>query len=162
MDTPEEHPWARRDGETEVAFSAFTVYRDMGTSRSTRAVANSLGKSAQLISRWSSVHDWVDRVRAFDNHRDAQHLEATAAEEDAILGRLLESAELLRHKAHLALANTPQEDITPALAVRMLEAAAKIIATRRGLTTTNDNDNVATIDVVALATQLINRAQSPT
>lgn len=151
--------WERQENETEVAFEAFCVYRDMGTARSTRAVAHSLSKSAQLINRWSSTHSWVNRCRAFDNHRDAQHLEATAAEEDALLGRLLESAELMRYKAHTALANTAQEDITPALAVRMLEAAAKILATRRALKPDDTDQHTATVDVVALATELINRGR---
>lgn len=154
--TDEPYPWFRRETETEVAFEAFRVYRDMGTSRSTRAVAHSLGKSAQLITRWSSTHHWVERARAYDNHRDAEHLDATAAQEDELLGRLLDSAELLRHKAHQALAAA--EDISPALAVRMLEACAKILATRRGMKP-EDTDHTATVDVVALATELMNRGR---
>lgn len=149
-------PWERQDGETPIAFDAFRVYRDMGTSRSVRAVAHALDKSVQLIGRWSSVHGWVDRARAYDNHRDAEHLEATADKEDELLGRLLDSAEMLRHKAHTALAQTPIEDISPALAVRMLEAAAKILATRRGLKP-DDTEHNATVDVVALANELMNR-----
>ncbi|WP_328902302.1 hypothetical protein OHR86_22435 [Streptomyces sp. NBC_00441] len=150
--------WERRDGETEPAFEAFRVYRDMGAVRTTRGVAQVLGKSAQLIGRWSSTHDWVARARAFDNQRDAEHLDATAEQEAELLSRLLDSAELMRHRAHQVLASA--EDISPALAVRMLEAAAKILATRRGIKT-DEPDHQATVDVVALATELMNRGRSP-
>lgn len=154
--TDQEHPWVQRPNETDVAFEAFRIYRDMGAARSTRVVAQTLGKSAQLITRWSSTHNWVERCRAYDTHRDAERLDATAEQEDELLGRLLDSAELLRHKAHQALAAA--DDITPALAVRMLEACAKILATRRGMKT-EEADHTATVDVVALATELMNRGR---
>jgi hypothetical protein len=150
--------WARRDGETTPAFEAFRVYRDLGAARSIRTVAKTLGKSAQLLERWSRTHDWVARATAYDNHRDAEHLNATAEQEAELLSRLLDSAELMRHRAHQVLASA--EDISPALAVRMLEAAAKILATRRGLKT-DEPDHQATVDVVALATELMNRGRSP-
>lgn len=149
-------PWARRDGETEVAFEAFRVYRDMGKTRNIRSVAQVLGKSNQLISRWSSLHDWVTRSSAFDNHRDAEHLDATFDQEQQILNRMLDSVDLMRRRAHEVLATT--EEISPALAVRMLEACAKIIATRHGLRTT-DTEQAVTVDVVALATELMNRGR---
>ncbi|MGH8965906.1 MAG: hypothetical protein ACRDXB_11340 [Actinomycetes bacterium] len=149
--------WERRDGETTPAFEAFRTYRDLGAGRSIRTVREALGKSSQLLERWSSTHDWVARVRAFDAHRDAQHLDDTAEQEAELLSRLLDSAELMRHKAHQVLANA--DDISPALAVRMLEAAAKILATRRGLKT-DEPEHAATVDVVALATELMNRGRT--
>lgn len=153
----EEEAWARREGETEPAFEAFRVYRDMGASRNQIAVAEVLGKSQQLLSRWSAKHEWVERARAYDNHRDADNADATAAQEQELLSRLLDSAEMLRHRAHQVLANS--DDISPALAVRMLEAAAKILATRRGMRA-DEPEHTATIDVVALATELMNRGNS--
>jgi hypothetical protein len=60
-------PYDRREKETEPAFQAFVTYRDMGLgARSIIAVSQQLGKSETLISRWSKLHDWVKRVRAYD------------------------------------------------------------------------------------------------
>lgn len=73
---PERQVWERRDTETQPAFEAFAVYRDMGQGRSLRAVERELGKSGSLISRWSGQHDWVARARAFDAEQDRVAWEA--------------------------------------------------------------------------------------
>lgn len=65
-------PYERRDDETVQAYEAFALYRDLGAARSIDAVAKELGKSNQLIGRWSRVHDWVMRSRAYDEYIDAQ------------------------------------------------------------------------------------------
>lgn len=60
--------WLRRTEETNPAYEAFREYLNMGPSRSCVKVAESLGKSTQLITGWSAKHDWVERVTAFDRH----------------------------------------------------------------------------------------------
>lgn len=60
-------PWSRQVGETSKAYEAFEAYRDLGTERSTRRVAEMLAKSETLIKRWSSNHNWPDRARAWDS-----------------------------------------------------------------------------------------------
>jgi len=60
-------PWERRDKESAKAFHAFSVYLGMSpNSRSLREVGKKLGKSSTLIERWSSRHEWVKRVKAYD------------------------------------------------------------------------------------------------
>lgn len=59
-------PYERRSNETDPAWQAFVVYRDAGLERSHEKVARALGKSTQLIGRWSRAHQWVKRVRAWD------------------------------------------------------------------------------------------------
>lgn len=61
-------PWDRRDNESAKAFSAFEIYRAMGPNeRSLDAVSQKLAKSTDLLKRWSSRHEWVKRVTAFDD-----------------------------------------------------------------------------------------------
>src|SRR5690606_33909516 len=77
-DTGEEHLWTRQKGETEAAWQAFVVYRDMNWRektpmlRSCSKVAKELGKSVTLIDRWSQRCDWKDRALAFDRYMDEQ------------------------------------------------------------------------------------------
>lgn len=64
--------WERRDGkdgrgdtESNPAYEAFRAYMRV---RSTSKVASELSKSETLIKRWSSEHDWVDRITAYDSY----------------------------------------------------------------------------------------------
>jgi hypothetical protein len=61
----EEHIWQRRDTESNPAYEAFRAYMRI---RSCSKVSQELGKSTTLITRWSSEHDWVERVTAYDRH----------------------------------------------------------------------------------------------
>lgn len=62
----------RQAGESDKAFEAFAVYRDMGAARSVDAVSQKLSKSRSLIARWSSDFNWVERVSAYDDFVDTQ------------------------------------------------------------------------------------------
>jgi hypothetical protein len=61
------HPWNRQPGETSKAYEAFSLYRDLGSERSTRRVSEQLAKSETLIKRWSGKYDWVARAGAWDS-----------------------------------------------------------------------------------------------
>jgi hypothetical protein len=65
-------PWDRRAEESDEAFEAFTVYRDLGPGRSIRKVAEALDKSRQTLGQHSSRHDWQDRAAAWDLEVDRQ------------------------------------------------------------------------------------------
>lgn len=64
---PEIKPWSRRERESSKAYEAFVCYRDMGATRTVRAVAEVLSKSQACIKRWSAAHDWPERTRAWDS-----------------------------------------------------------------------------------------------
>lgn len=66
------NPWDRQPGESDPAWAAFVVYRDMGLDRSTAKVRENVGKSQRLIEGWSSRHSWVMRVQAWDADQDRQ------------------------------------------------------------------------------------------
>jgi hypothetical protein len=52
--------------ESAKAYAAFVAYCELGTQRSHEAVGQKLGKSRQIINRWSAQHRWQERVRAYD------------------------------------------------------------------------------------------------
>lgn len=60
--------WERLPSDTDKSYEAFCVYRDMGANRSHTKVAQELSKSVALIHRWSSDHDWINRVSAYDDY----------------------------------------------------------------------------------------------
>ena len=63
-------PYERRDDETDPAWAAFVVYRDMGLERSLTKVSQATGKDRSLMEKWSSEakkgHGWRKRVVAWD------------------------------------------------------------------------------------------------
>ena len=73
-------PWEQRDDETAPAFEAFAVYRDLGPERSQTMTARRLGKSRQLLGKWSVRHDWAARVREYDADVDAERRAAHLAD----------------------------------------------------------------------------------
>lgn len=60
-------PWDRQPGETAKAYEGFVTYRDLGPKRSVRLVSEALAKTQTVIKRWSSAHNWVSRVSAWDS-----------------------------------------------------------------------------------------------
>jgi hypothetical protein len=58
--------YSRRVGESQKAFVAYCVYRDLGAERSLTGVTQKLHKSATFLGRWSRKWGWVERAVAFD------------------------------------------------------------------------------------------------
>jgi hypothetical protein len=66
-------PWERQPGESDPAWAAFLVYRDLPASaRSIARVVSDTGKSRSLIAGWSSKWDWPARAKEYDRHKDRQ------------------------------------------------------------------------------------------
>jgi hypothetical protein len=69
----------RQPEETPKAYAAFTVYRNMGATRSLERVAAEIyppeipqkpPRNISQIERWSSLWDWIDRCRDFDRDEE--------------------------------------------------------------------------------------------
>lgn len=79
-------PWEKRDSESPEAYAAFAIYRDQGPGKRgsgrsvTRVVSDLIGSGQYKDSKgtalkrrvggWSSEHDWVTRVEAYDLEQD--------------------------------------------------------------------------------------------
>lgn len=83
-------PWDRQPGESAKAFEAFTLYRDLGPSRSAREVATGLRKSVTLISRWCTAYGWVERGAQWDEEADRRQRERDLIERQRARERMLE------------------------------------------------------------------------
>lgn len=92
-----EQIWTRRDKESNPAYEAFRSYM---TLRSSTKVAEELGKSTTLITRWCAEHDWVERVAAYDRY-------ILTADTDGMVHALAESRD-----KNLALMDKLREHLT--------------------------------------------------
>ena len=105
--------WERQKGESEQAYEAFSIYRDLGLQRSNAKVCERLSKSRQLISRWKSRYNWDERAREYDNDLARKaHAEAVKDLKD-MTGRHIKMAVQLQTKALEALKGLKPEEMTP-------------------------------------------------
>lgn len=117
-----EQPWERQKGESAQAFEAFSLYLDLGTERSIRAVSQKLGKSKTLIDRWSRTNNWVERCRAWDNHLRREAKRAAVAEIRRMNQRHITMAQALQGAVAKALKDRGAAIITD----KNLAAIAKL------------------------------------
>jgi hypothetical protein len=85
--------WDRQPGESEEAYRAFCVFRDMGPDReligayrSTKGTAEGPSRARNTPGRWKTWladHDWRRRALAWDNHRSAVAARAIDEADDA-------------------------------------------------------------------------------
>jgi hypothetical protein len=91
----------RSDGETSKAYAAFTIYRDMGVSRSLKATTEKYysaecppnvrrAKGMRHIEEWSSKYNWVARCKDYDLDRESELREHTRLKSIEEHDRLLE------------------------------------------------------------------------
>lgn len=67
-----DQPWDRLPGESNQAWEAFRIYRDMGLTRSHVKVAAEVGKNVTMMGRWSKAHTWPLRAIAYDKFCDRE------------------------------------------------------------------------------------------
>lgn len=69
-------------GEGPEAFEAFETYLDAGPTRAIRPVAAKIGKSRELLGRWSVTWSWDKRARRYDSEQDRVRREQHRAKLD--------------------------------------------------------------------------------
>lgn len=121
-----EKSWERQPKESVQAFEAFELYLSMGAERSLRKVAQELGKSNTLISRWSSTWSWQKRSRDYDNDLLRQKLEKQRKDNEKMQQRQIQTAMLLQKKAVEALDKLSFEDLAPKDILRFISEGAKL------------------------------------
>lgn len=69
-------PWDRVEGETDKAYRAFCIYRDMGADRTYADVAKDLEHPpsyVQALMGWSKKYNWKERCSAYDDYYLKRH-----------------------------------------------------------------------------------------
>lgn len=146
MSDPERpRPWERQPRESEEAFYAFTLYRDMPPrERSLRRVADLIdGHEGATrgprrrhvpgrIKRWAERFAWVERALAWDEERDRLAREAETEAIRAMRERHAREAMALQEKAILRLRAMDPGELTPNDVLRYFVEAAKLERLARG------------------------------
>ena len=125
-------PWERQKGESTKAYEAFSEYRDMGANRSIAKVAEKLGKSNQLLGRWSRTWDWVKRAAAWDAEQDRLARIQNTEEIKKMRKRHTDLATAMLVKSAKALQRIPEDEIKASDISRMVETASKLERISRG------------------------------
>lgn len=137
-------PWECMPGETTKQFYAFTVYRDMGASRSLVKVRDKLGREPgyeKLLGRWSSMNKWVARCAAFDAYEDKEmltrvdeHRHKMADKHNTYIETILN---VLGERLNEIIDTREWRNLSPAETIKMTELMIKLNRLENGLPTEN-------------------------
>lgn len=137
------YPWERIPGETSREYQKFCAYRDMNSSdkpirkRSLQRLAKELGLSLDHLKKLSTKNDWVSRAAAYDEYLDELAREQNEAEIIKMRKNHALLASQMITKAAKRLLTMPEEEITAADLVRLVDVGVKIERLSRGESTEN-------------------------
>jgi hypothetical protein len=118
--------WTKQEDETQRAYNAFCVYRNLGwRNRSLQKVHDQVyGKGAgnlRYVEQWSSQYDWVDRAAAYDEYmaeRMREELEQRRIEDKI---ERIASLDALHEVIDDALESLNPSDISPGVLEKLLK-----------------------------------------
>lgn len=122
-------PWERQQSESEEAYEAFSVYRDMLSKtgkRSTAKVGQELGKSKTLMDNWCKRWNWVERARTWDNELARQGKEQAAKDAREMQQRHVKIAKKMQLKALEALETLDPEMLDGNIVVKLIVEGTKL------------------------------------
>jgi hypothetical protein len=103
---PNRKAFERQPGESDKAWQAFVLYRDMGFQRSAKVVAGqykeatrskaTLDSTYATLMKWSAEYLWVSRCFEWDNYLDAKRRRAKVFEIEEMKRRHLKLATSLQ------------------------------------------------------------------
>jgi hypothetical protein len=118
--------WQRQVGESEKAFQAFALYRDLRDDRSFQAVSEKVGKNRKLIERWAKQQNWTDRVMAFDRDEDSQITKIQQEAFRKMFDKHIDLAAACLTKAELALQEITPSDLSGRDIVAMIKMGIEV------------------------------------
>ena len=131
MKKAEIYPWERQPGETEKAYEAFLIYKNLGPGRTVTEVAKELTKSRQLLARWSSQYRWKDRASEYDRENERKEQIATQKARKEMIKRHIQIGTTLQGKAIQALKNISLDEMKPQDIERFLQFGTKLESENR-------------------------------
>lgn len=96
--------WERQSSETDKAWGAFKIYRDLKPSiRTIHRAAQTSGKTSRYFESWSRKWHWPSRAAAWDREQDRIAKKASDAAIRAMVKRQMKMATDLQDLGRLAL-----------------------------------------------------------
>ncbi len=138
---PRSTPWERLENEPVRAYAAFTVYRDLGPTRSydeatRRIYPNRENADHAVVGRiieWSQRWRWAERARLWDDELDKFNRENQMDMIRDMNRRHISEAKALQIKAMQALNALNPEDMKPQDVLKFLTEAAKLERSAAGV-----------------------------
>lgn len=124
-------PWERQPGETEKAYEAFLIFKNLGPGRTLQKVAEKLRKSGSLIRRWKAQCDWENRVEAYDRENERKEQIATQQARKKMIERHIKIGTSLQGKALQALETIKPGEMKPQDIERFLQFGTKLESENR-------------------------------
>jgi len=124
----------RQKGESAKAFEAFSAYRDMGGTRSYAKVAEKLGKSVTLISRWGTKWGWQNRLHSHIEFLESERLESQRKAVQEMNDRHVATALQFQQKVLRLLEALDVNRVSTRDLARWFEISVAVERSARGLT----------------------------
>lgn len=121
-------PWERMPGETSKQFEAFSIFRDIGPSRSISEVANLWSESGATsrLREWARKNKWHQRVIDYDEHMDRIIVVSHEEEIKKMVVRHAREAKLFQSKVHERLEKIDPDELKPHELIKWYETAVRI------------------------------------
>lgn len=137
-------PYDRQESETQKAYAAFCVYRDLGKSRSLDAAydllkerQNSGKRASGFLCKWSKQHSWVSRAEQYDLDLEQRRRLEREQQESAAYNKKISDYRNLNEALGLAFMD---------LSLDLTFCLQKIVKPIRAKLTNPDPDKPVTID----------------
>ena len=142
-----EYIWERQSGESQEAYAAFSLYRDMAyqivndkgevvqshvplNRRSLNKVSRQISKNVQLLKTWSSKWEWVKRAESYDRFIDEEALRKATAKLAGERAKQYKIAHEMQERATEILKSKKNKDISARDAIKLLELSLSIADSR--------------------------------
>lgn len=134
-------PWEKQDGESDLMYSRFRTYLDLGRTRNLTAVREILTATGDKSSRMTGAYLkslafsylWTQRTGAYDRDQDRLDIERRIEQRRDMINRHLKTANDLTAMARRAMARITVDKMTPLDVVRFFKLAAQIESNALGL-----------------------------
>lgn len=113
-------PWDKCRNETARQYKAFLVFRDLGSARSVKEIAEVIGESEDNINTWSGKFNWIYRAEQYDKFVEQEN----AIHE--MLQRHINISLAFQQKAAARLKNINPDELNPRDCAYWIDAAIKL------------------------------------
>lgn len=119
--------WDRQPGESAKRWGQFTVYRDLGRTRTLKRVAERLNITHRSAQQYAWTFRWSARSEAFDRHMDEQWVAAIQERQRRMVQDHLKLAAEFHTKATEAIQALIGQTLNATETVRVADAYSKLI-----------------------------------